>query len=227
MRAARSLCAGRAWTSSSAPSPADAAGLAPIVCRRQQCGAALRRGCCRASALWLNGRCPMGAVAVAIGLAMRMWGMSQWIMWEVSALFESDRHGLGRHVDDRSRTRSDKKGAKAYAGRRGEIRFENVRFHYGKKKGVIEDLTLDDQAGREGRSGRPFRRRQVDAGQPAAALLRPGSGPITIDGQDIAHVTQESLRAADRHGDAGHLAAAPLGARQHRLRPPDATDERS
>ena len=45
-------------------------------------------------------------------------------------------------------------------------------------------------------------------------------GRILIDGQDIATVTQDSLRAADRHGAAGQLAAAPVGAGQHPLRPP-------
>src|SRR3546814_15804091 len=40
-------------------------------------------------AFWLTGEVSVGSVAVAIGLAMRINGMSQWIMWEVSALFEA------------------------------------------------------------------------------------------------------------------------------------------
>src|SRR5690606_37698998 len=39
--------------------------------------------------LWLGAAISIGAVAVALGLVLRLWGMSQWIMWEVSALFEN------------------------------------------------------------------------------------------------------------------------------------------
>ena len=45
------------------------------------------------------------------------------------------------------------------------------------------------------------------------------AGASRIDGQDIATVTPGQLARAGRHGHAGHLAAAPLGARQHPLRP--------
>jgi ATP-binding cassette subfamily B multidrug efflux pump len=78
---------------------------------------------------------------------------------------------------------------------RGEIRFENVSFHYGKKAGVIEDLNLairpGEKIGLVGRSG---------AGKSTVVnlLLRfydRESGKITIDGTDIATVTQDSLRA--------------------------------
>ena len=94
-----------------------------------------------------------------------------------------------------------------------------VGFHYGKEKGVIEDLSLDRPAGREGRHRRPLGRRQVDAGQPAAALLRPRERPHPHRraGHRRGHAGQPAR--PDRHGDAGHLAAAPLGARQHPLWP--------
>ena len=147
-------------------------------------------------AFWLTGEVSVGSVAVAIGLAMRINGMSQWIMWEVSALFEA----IGTVYDGMSMMTkphevTDKKGAPQLQAKKGHIRYENVRFHYGKKKGVIEDLTLDIAAGEKvglvGRSG---------AGKTTLMnlLLRfydLEAGRITIDGQDIAHVSQESLRS--------------------------------
>nr|CAD6410285.1 ABC transporter ATP-binding protein [Rhizobium sp. Q54] len=145
---------------------------------------------------WLTGEVSVGSVAVAIGLAMRINGMSQWIMWEVSALFEA----IGTVYDGMSMMTkphevTDKKGAPQLQAKKGHIRYENVRFHYGKKKGVIEDLTLDIAAGEKvglvGRSG---------AGKTTLMnlLLRfydLEAGRITIDGQDIAQVSQESLRS--------------------------------
>ena len=147
-------------------------------------------------AFWLTGEVSVGSVAVAIGLAMRINGMSQWIMWEVSALFEA----IGTVYDGMSMMTkphdvTDKANAPQLQAKKGHIRYENVRFHYGKKKGVIEDLTLDIAAGEKvglvGRSG---------AGKTTLMnlLLRfydLEAGRITIDGQDIAQVSQESLRS--------------------------------
>jgi ATP-binding cassette subfamily B multidrug efflux pump len=84
--------------------------------------------------------------------------------------------------------------APALVARRGEIRFENVSFHYGKGGGVIDNLSLSVQSGEKvglvGRSG---------AGKSTLVnlLLRfhdVEAGRILIDGQDIARVTQASLR---------------------------------
>jgi ATP-binding cassette subfamily B multidrug efflux pump len=150
-----------------------------------------------AISLWLGEAVTVGAVAVAIGLVLRIWGMSQWIMWEVSELFENIgtvQDGIGsislpRVVDDRP-------GAKELAVTRGEITFDHVRFHYGKERGVIEDLSLTvrpgEKVGLVGRSG---------AGKSTLVnlLLRfydIEGGRILIDGQDIAEVTQDTLRAS-------------------------------
>jgi ATP-binding cassette, subfamily B, multidrug efflux pump len=146
--------------------------------------------------LWVAGAVTVGAVAVPISLVLRMHGMSQWIMWEVSALFEN----IGTVEDGiRSislpRLVSDVEGAKPIVVTRGDIRFEDVNFHYGKAKGVIEGLTLrikpGEKVGLVGRSG---------AGKSTLVnlLLRfydLESGRILIDGQDIALVSQDSLRA--------------------------------
>ena len=104
--------------------------------------------------------------------------------------------------------------------RDGAIAFENVTFRYGEGERVIDDLSLSIRPGREGGAGRPVGRRQVDARQPAPALLRArgGAHPDRRAGHRRRHAG--IAPRGDRHGDAGHLAAAPLGARQHQLRPP-------
>ncbi|MEO3385148.1 ABC transporter ATP-binding protein [Mesorhizobium sp. CAU 1741] len=146
--------------------------------------------------LWLGSAISIGAVAVALGLVLRLWGMSQWIMWEVSGLFEN----IGT-VQDGIRSISmprlveDKPSANEIVVDKGEISFDHVRFHYGKTKSVIEDLTLTIRPGEKvgivGRSG---------AGKSTLVniLLRfydIEGGRVTIDGQDISAVTQDSLRA--------------------------------
>nr|WP_295469876.1 ABC transporter ATP-binding protein [Mesorhizobium sp.] len=146
--------------------------------------------------LWTGEMVSIGAVAVAMALVLRLWGMSQWIMWEVSALFEN----IGTVQDGITsialpRLVEDGPDAKDIVVSRGDLVFEDVRFHYGKKRGVIEGLTLTVKAGEKigvvGRSG---------AGKSTLVnlLLRfydIEGGRILIDGQDIAGVTQDSLRA--------------------------------
>jgi ATP-binding cassette subfamily B multidrug efflux pump len=146
--------------------------------------------------LWLGNAVSIGAVAVVLGLVLRFWGMSQWIMWEVSALFENIgtvQDGIGSI--SLPRLVEDKPDAKDITVSKGDIEFENIRFHYGKKRGVIEDLSLTVRSGEKvglvGRSG---------AGKSTLVnlLLRfydLEGGRILIDGQDISNVTQDSLRA--------------------------------
>ncbi len=145
---------------------------------------------------WLSGQVAIGTIAVASALTMRLNGMSQWIMWEVSALFEN----VGTVYDGmamltKPRDVEDQLDAKRLAAKRGEISFDHIRFHYGKRSGVIEDLSLSvapgEKLGLVGRSG---------AGKTTIMnlLLRfydLEAGRIVVDGQDIATVTQDSLRA--------------------------------
>ena len=145
--------------------------------------------------LWLTSAISVGSIAIAVALAMRINGMSQWVMWEVSALFENigtvyDGMGMMTKAHDII----DADGATALKAPHGAIAFENVRFHYGKDKGVIDDLSLTvapgEKIGLVGRSG---------AGKTTLmnVLLRfydLESGAIRIDGQDISTVTQDSLR---------------------------------
>jgi ATP-binding cassette subfamily B multidrug efflux pump len=146
--------------------------------------------------LWLQGSMTPGALAVSLGLVMRFQGMSQWVMWEMSSLFEN----IGTVRDGISsislpRIVTDETEAEPIGTVKGDIKFENVSFHYGKTGGVIEDLNLHIRPGEKiglvGRSG---------AGKSTIVnlLLRfydRADGHILIDGQDIARVTQDSLRA--------------------------------
>ena len=146
--------------------------------------------------LWLHGHASVGAVAVAAALALRLLGMSHWIMWELSALFEN----IGTVHDGINSislppTVDDAPGAPALAQVRGEVRFQDVAFHYGKGGGVIEHFDLriapGEKVGLVGRSG---------AGKSTLVnlLLRfhdVEAGRICIDGVDVASVQQDSLRA--------------------------------
>jgi len=145
---------------------------------------------------WSLGEAGVGGLAAATAMALRLNGISHWIMWEMARLFEN----LGTVQDgmstlSRHNAVTDRAGAKALTVSRGEVRFENMSFSYGEDKPVIEDFTLHIKPGEKiglvGRSG---------SGKSTLVnlLLRfydIDSGRILIDGQNIADVTQESLRA--------------------------------
>ena len=145
--------------------------------------------------LWINGQVTVGALAIGIGLVLRLQGMSNWIMWELSGMFESV--GVifdGMKMLSTRQQITDAEYAIDLPVPHGRIRFDDVRFHYGKDKGAIERLNLDIEGGEKiglvGRSG---------AGKTTLTnlLLRlydVESGVITIDGTDIRTVKQESLR---------------------------------
>jgi ATP-binding cassette subfamily B multidrug efflux pump len=145
--------------------------------------------------LWTQGQVSVGAVAAATAMALRLNGISHWIMWELASLFEhvgTVQDGINTLA--RRHTVVDREGAQALQVPRGEIRFEHVRFAYGGERSVIEDFTLTIRPGEKiglvGRSG---------AGKSTIVnlLLRfydVEGGRILIDGQDIAGVTQTSLR---------------------------------
>ncbi len=151
-------------------------------------------------ALWLDDAISVGAIAIAVSLALRINGMSQWIMWEIGALFEN----LGT-VTDGMNTLSqpvsieDKPNAKPLQVSHGEIHLDHVDFHYqgidsDTHKQVFDQLDIHikpgEKVGLVGRSG---------AGKSTLVnlLLRfydIDSGEIRIDGQNIKDVSQESLR---------------------------------
>jgi ATP-binding cassette subfamily B multidrug efflux pump len=146
---------------------------------------------------WMHGQVGVGAVAAATAMALRLNGISHWVMWEMASLFEH----IGTVQDGvntlaRARSVVDRPDAVPLVVTRGEVRFENVRFGYGKSgRVVIDDFSLHIRPGEKiglvGRSG---------AGKSTIVnlLLRfydIQGGRVLIDGQDIAAVTQESLRA--------------------------------
>ncbi len=108
--------------------------------------------------LWRADLVTVGAIAVATSLAMRLDALSDWVLWQVAGLFES----MGV-VRDGANTLSrplgivDKPNAPALVVKKGAIGFENVTFHYGKGRGVIQDLNLairpGEKVGIVGRSG--------------------------------------------------------------------------
>jgi ATP-binding cassette subfamily B multidrug efflux pump len=146
--------------------------------------------------LWINGAITPGAIAIVMSLAIRLTGMSHWILWEISSLFEN----IGT-VQDGINTLSvpnvvvDKANAKPLCVVKGEIDFSAVNFSYNPQTSVFTDLDFNIPAGQRvgivGRSG---------AGKYSlvSLLLRfydIQNGRLTIDGQNIADVQQESLRA--------------------------------
>ena len=161
--------------------------------------------------LWRAGAISLGDVAVATGLALRVVTMSGWVMWTAIGIFDNvGQVQEGMRTIARPRALVDRPGARALVASKGAIAFERVRFHYGKQGGVIDDLVDQDRAGREGRAGRPLGRGQVDARQPAAALLRRRGRPRADrrPGHSASHAGQPA--PADRHGHAGHFAAASI-----------------
>jgi ATP-binding cassette, subfamily B, multidrug efflux pump len=152
--------------------------------------------------LWLRGDISPAIVATALPLVWQISNMAGWVSWEVSGIFENvGTVQEGMETLAVPRKMLDAPQARKLAVSSAEIRFEGVRFSYGRDKEagvapVIDDLTLHIQAGERvgivGRSG---------AGKSTLVnlLLRffdVESGRILIDGQDVREVTQESLRAA-------------------------------
>jgi ATP-binding cassette subfamily B multidrug efflux pump len=149
--------------------------------------------------LWAEGTVSAGVVATALPLAWQIANVAGWVSWEVTGIFENI--GVvqeGMQTIAVPHSGSDRPGARELTVPRGEIRFENVSFDYGRRDGVPVldrlDLTIrpGERVGLVGRSG---------SGKSTLVnlLLRfyeLERGSIRIDGQDIREVTQESLRAA-------------------------------
>jgi ATP-binding cassette, subfamily B, multidrug efflux pump len=157
--------------------------------------------------LWTQGKVEVGTVAMALPLAWQIVNIAGWVAWQITSIFENI--GViqeGMITIARPIALTDRPDAPDLEVTRGEIRFEDVSFGYGREKffsedgrerpfAVIDNLTLTVKAGEKigliGRSG---------AGKSTLVnlLLRffdLEGGRILIDGQDIASVTQESLRS--------------------------------
>lgn len=146
--------------------------------------------------LWSQELVSAGAIATSTALALRIKGLSQWIMWEFARLFENlgtVQDGMGTLSKPHSVV--DKIDAKPLAVTKGEIKFDHVDFAYDPRKPLLKkfDLTIKpgEKVGLVGRSG---------AGKSTLTnlLLRfydIQNGSITIDGQNVRDITQESLRS--------------------------------
>jgi ATP-binding cassette subfamily B multidrug efflux pump len=149
--------------------------------------------------LWAEGTVSAGVVATALPLAWQIANVAGWVSWEVTGIFENIgvvQEGMQTIAVPHSGV--DRPGARELEVPRGEIRFDNVTFNYGRRDGppVLDRLSLvirpGERVGLVGRSG---------SGKSTLVnlLLRffdLERGGIRIDGQDIGHVTQESLRTA-------------------------------
>ncbi|MFT5259818.1 MAG: ATP-binding cassette subfamily B multidrug efflux pump [Gammaproteobacteria bacterium] len=151
--------------------------------------------------LWQLHAVTVGAIAFAMGLVMRMQGMSQWIMWEIASLFENI--GViqdGIETISRDIAVNDDSDAQPLTVSDAQVSFSSVGFNYGKAMesgagGIIDDFNLvvrgGEKIGLVGRSG---------AGKSTLVnlLLRfydIEHGIIDIDGNNISQITQDSLRA--------------------------------
>jgi ATP-binding cassette subfamily B multidrug efflux pump len=146
--------------------------------------------------LWSQGKISLGAIALATGLVIRINNMAGWIMYVMTNIFENV--GMvqeGMEAISKPIAVTDRTEAKPLRVSAGEVRYEGITFHYGRDGGLIENLNLTIRPGEKvgvvGRSG---------AGKSTLVnlLLRfhdLEGGRILIDGQDIAKVTQDSLRA--------------------------------
>jgi ATP-binding cassette, subfamily B, multidrug efflux pump len=145
--------------------------------------------------LWSAGHVPIGTVATAIPFALQLAGMAGWLAWELMEVFEN----IGVTQESMETIAkpiavTDRAGSGELAVSKGEIVFDHVSFGYGRDTSVVEDLSLTIRPGEKvgivGRSG---------AGKSTLVnlMLRffdVEKGRILVDGQDIASVTQESLR---------------------------------
>ncbi len=149
--------------------------------------------------LWQVGAITTGEIAFAIGLVLRLQGMSQWILWEIAGLFEN--LGIvqdGINTISQEFTITDLHDAKKLVVSGGAIEYQRIHFNYGKinrSGNVIQEMSLSigaaEKVGLVGRSG---------AGKSTLVnlLLRfydLEQGKILIDGQDISQITQDSLRS--------------------------------
>ena len=147
--------------------------------------------------LWMQGAASVGLVAVATSLALRLNAMSGWIMWAITNFFRQ--LGVvaeGMQTIAQPVTLLDKPDAAPLIVTKGQVRIADLSHHYGKEAGGLDRINLDiapgEKVGLVGQSG---------AGKSTLVklLLRfydAEKGTISIDGQDIGHATQDSLRSA-------------------------------
>ena len=145
--------------------------------------------------LWQQGNATAGAIAAAGAIAMRISQMSGWVSFTLISIYTSvGEVEDGMHTLSAPHTLADEPGAVALPRITGRIDFQNASFAYGRKRGGVHDIDLSIAAGEKlgivGASG---------AGKSSlvSLLLRlydTETGRVLVEGQDVRHITQESLR---------------------------------
>jgi ATP-binding cassette subfamily B multidrug efflux pump len=145
--------------------------------------------------LWAIGAITVGPIAAAAALVMRLNGMVDWIMWSLSMLFQNiGTVQEGMETVSQPLRLKDRADARPLELRRGEICFDHVTHRYGRQGGGVQDVSLTirggERVGLVGRSG---------AGKStlvnlALRFFDPDEGRVLIDGQDLAHCLQDSVR---------------------------------
>ena len=146
--------------------------------------------------LWSNNSIAIGVVAAASAMSLRLNGISHWVMWEMTSLYEQI--GIaqdGLNMLSKKQLISDKKNAFVLNVKKASIAFKNVFFSYNKKDSLFSNFNLDikhgEKVGIVGRSGAGksslinlfLRLHELDKGQ------------INIANKNISSITQDSLRA--------------------------------
>ncbi len=145
---------------------------------------------------WMQGQMSTGAIAASLGLVFRLNQMSGWMMFNINGLIRNY-----ATVQDATRTISvkaaiaDAPAAVAMPRARGDIRFENVSFHYEKDSGIIEDLSFHIRPGERVALVGPSGAGKTTIVNLMLRLFDVQGGRILIDGHDIRDLTQASLRA--------------------------------
>ncbi|MFG6108236.1 multidrug efflux ABC transporter SmrA [Stenotrophomonas nematodicola] len=145
--------------------------------------------------LWNGGHITVGAITLATGLVIRIHNMSGWIMWTINGIFED----IGTVQDgittiSQPLTVQDRPDAVPLVVARGGVHFDDIHFHYGKAGGVMAGLNLDVKPGEKIGLVGPSGAGKSTLVNVLLRLYDLESGHIRIDGQDIAAVSQESLR---------------------------------
>ncbi|WP_113155831.1 ABC transporter ATP-binding protein [Nitratireductor sp. OM-1] len=145
---------------------------------------------------WLDSAITTGEIAAAMGLVFRLNQMSGWMMFNINGLIRNY-----ATVQDSTTVVSvepsirDAEGAKVMPRAKGDIRFDDVTFNYGKESGIIEGLNLHIKPGERVALVGPSGAGKTTIVSLMLRLFEAEHGRILLDGQDITQVTQASLRA--------------------------------